>query len=47
MDSEMYLLAKVFFTANSPFKSEVHLKFKAIWHFRHIVHVRDSKDLNL
>ena len=34
MESETYLLAKVFFTANSPFKSEVHLKFKVIWHFR-------------
>jgi hypothetical protein len=46
-DSEMYLLAKVFFTANSPFNSEVQLKFKVIRHFRPIIHVRESKDFNL
>jgi len=46
MHSEMYLLAKVFFAANSPFKSEVHLKFKVI-RFRHSIHARDSKDFNL
>jgi hypothetical protein len=43
MDSEVYLLAKTFFHLKALSKSEVHLKFEVIWHFRHIIHVRDSQ----